>query len=130
MNTDAIVRTAERLNERITDRFDGRGISRLAAELVGIAAETERRVHDLRRPRWWIRVAAVLIVVGGALEYCSEMLSLTNKLAALYAQDSQDGVVLGAVRDVQELAGLLSGRIWQKIVILDTLVATDRPNQP
>jgi hypothetical protein len=55
------------------------------------------------------------------LDYCSELLSLTSKLAALHAQYLNDPVVLGAVNDVQELSLGLSGKIWQKIVILDTV---------
>ena len=55
------------------------------------------------------------------LDYCSEMLSITSKLAALYVQYFNDALVLSAVNDIQSLASGLSGKIWQKIVILDTL---------
>ncbi len=54
------------------------------------------------------------------LDYCSELLSLTSKLAALYVQRFQDEHVLAAVTDVQTLTNGLSGKIWQKIVILET----------
>lgn len=54
------------------------------------------------------------------LDYCSELLSLTSKLAALYVQRFQDEHVLAAVTDVQALTNGLSGKIWQKIVILET----------
>lgn len=60
------------------------------------------------------------VLLGRYLEYCSEMLALTSKLAASYAFDNSDAVVLGAIREIQELVGLLSGKIWQKRVILDT----------
>jgi hypothetical protein len=53
------------------------------------------------------------------LDYCSEMLSLTNKLAALYAQHLPDAVVIDAVNDIEQLTTNLSGKIWQKITILD-----------
>ncbi len=53
------------------------------------------------------------------LEYCTELLSLTSKLAALHAQDLQDPVVLEAVNDVETLTNELSRKIWQKITILD-----------
>jgi len=53
------------------------------------------------------------------LDYCSELLSLTAKLAALHVQVLNDPVVLGAVNDVEALAASLSGKIWQKIMILD-----------
>jgi hypothetical protein len=65
-------------------------------------------------------------------DYCSEMLSLTSKLAALHAQYLNDPVVLNAVNDVESLAGQLSRKIWQKIMLLDTVAArTDgRPVPP
>jgi hypothetical protein len=55
------------------------------------------------------------------LDYCSELLSLTSKLAALHAQHMNDPVVLDAVNDIEVLASNLSNKIWQKIVILDTM---------
>ena len=54
------------------------------------------------------------------LNYCSEMLSLTNKLAALYAQHLPDPVVIEAVNDSEDLTSNLSSKIWQKITIIDT----------
>jgi hypothetical protein len=53
------------------------------------------------------------------LDYCSEMLSLTNKLAALYAQNLPDAVVIDAVNDIEQLTTNLSSKIWQKITILE-----------
>lgn len=55
------------------------------------------------------------------LDYCSEMLSLLGKLAALYAQSLPDPVVVGAVNDIETLANGLSRKIWQKIVMLDDI---------
>lgn len=53
------------------------------------------------------------------LDYCSEMLSLIGKLAALYAQSLPDPVVVAAVNDIETLTNGLSRKIWQKIVMLD-----------
>jgi hypothetical protein len=53
------------------------------------------------------------------LEYCSEMLSLISKLAALHTQHLHDPVVLEAVNDIESLTAALSGKVWQKITILD-----------
>jgi hypothetical protein len=55
------------------------------------------------------------------LDYCSEMLSLSSKLAALHVQYVNDPVVLDAVNDIETLAASLSNKIWQKIMILDQL---------
>jgi len=52
------------------------------------------------------------------LDYCSEMLSLTGKLAALYMQNMRDPVIIDAVTEIEELTTNLSRKIWQKIMIL------------
>jgi hypothetical protein len=54
------------------------------------------------------------------LDYCSEALSLTGKLAALYVQEFDDPVALAAVNEVEELTTGLSRKIWQKLMILYT----------
>jgi len=55
------------------------------------------------------------------LDYCSEMLSLTAKVAALYAQTSTDTTVINAVNDLERLTANLSQKIWQKITIVERL---------
>lgn len=66
------------------------------------------------------------------LDYCSEMLSLSAKVAALYAQSFPDAVVVDAVSDIERLTTNLSQKIWQKIMILDSQMAAaangDVPN--
>ena len=56
------------------------------------------------------------------LDYCSEMLSLTGKLAALYIRDLDDSVVLQSVTEIENLTTALSQKIWQKIMILNESV--------
>ncbi|MFE3998823.1 hypothetical protein ACFX43_08505 [Nocardioides sp. YIM B13467] len=55
------------------------------------------------------------------LEYCSELLSLVGKTAALCAEDSQDNVVLDTVSTVEGLTVDLSRKIWQKIQVVGEL---------
>ena len=221
-----IIETADRLEQRITERFAGSGLSRVAAELHRVAGETERMTERLRRPIWPLRVATVVSVVAlvgfaiwlGSLllrvslavnnlsdllqgldaglneviffslaifflvsieqrvkrrwalralhrlrsivhivdmhqltkdperiveaerradtpssprrtltrwelsrylDYCSEMLALNSKLAALYAQNLDDPVVLAAVDEVETLTTGLCAKIWQKLVIVN-----------
>ena len=57
--------------------------------------------------------------LGRYLDYCSELLSLTSKIAALFVQRFDDPVVLAAVNEIETLATGLSGKIWQKITLLD-----------
>ena len=52
------------------------------------------------------------------LDYCSEMLSLMGKRAALYIQGFHDPVATAAVDDIENLTTGLAAKIWQKIMIL------------
>ncbi|QDT38824.1 hypothetical protein [Stratiformator vulcanicus] len=54
------------------------------------------------------------------LDYCSEMLSLIGKNAALYAQGFNDAQTVAAVNDIESLTSGMSRKIWQKIMILNT----------
>src|SRR5262249_56159010 len=66
------------------------------------------------------------------LDYCSEMQSLTGKLAALYAQNLPDTVVIDAVNDIEELTTNFSRKIGQKISILEAydVGGTPRTHRP
>jgi hypothetical protein len=64
------------------------------------------------------------------LDYCSEMLSLVGKLAALYVQSTNDSVVLQAVNDIETLTNGISRKIWQKIMILDNDLTIAARNPP
>jgi len=55
------------------------------------------------------------------LDYCSDLLALISKVAALYVQDFPDTVLLDAVDDVEDLTSGLARKIWQKISILENL---------
>jgi hypothetical protein len=63
------------------------------------------------------------------LDYCSEMLSLAGKIAALYIQRFDDPVALAAVNEVEALTTGLSRKIWQKLMILYSL-GPDRTSLP
>jgi hypothetical protein len=53
------------------------------------------------------------------LDYCSELLALTGKLAALYSQAVPDEGVAQAVTDIELLGASLSRKIWQKISLIE-----------
>jgi hypothetical protein len=61
------------------------------------------------------------------LDYCSEMLSLTAKVAVLYAQSFPDPVVTEAVNDIERTSASLSQKIWQKINIMERSLDKRRP---
>lgn len=57
------------------------------------------------------------------LDYCSDLLALISKIAALYVQNFDDPVTLAAVNEVETLTNGLSRKIYQKIIILDRIIA-------
>ena len=59
------------------------------------------------------------------LDYCSELLSLTAKAAALCAEESTDALVLDTVSEIESMTTGMSRKIWQKISLLH-----DKPHQP
>lgn len=61
------------------------------------------------------------------LDYCSELLSITSKIAALYIQRFSDGVVLAAVSDVETLCDGLSRKVWQKMTIAEEISERQNP---
>ncbi|WP_237607423.1 hypothetical protein [Roseimaritima sediminicola] len=58
------------------------------------------------------------LLLNRYLDYCSEMLSLTGKVAALYVQRFDDPVSLAAVSEIEQLTTGMSSKIWQKIINL------------
>lgn len=67
------------------------------------------------------RTQMTIFELSRYLDYCSEMLSVIGKVAALYVQDFDDQVALTAVNEIETLASGLSHKIWQKIMIIHQL---------
>ena len=93
-------------------------------------------MHQLTKdPEWLLargqdtgarpRPAADAFELTRYLDYCSEMLSLTGKVAALYVQRFQDPVALDAVNEVENLTTGLSRKIWQKLTVLYAMPPVD-----
>jgi hypothetical protein len=115
---------------RIEERLKRRGALRALHELRSIIHVID--MHQLTKDP-----SAVVSVRGGTpssparalnrfevtryLDYCSEMLSLTSKVAVLFAQGFPDPEITEAVSDIERIAAGLSQKIWQKIMILESL---------
>jgi hypothetical protein len=56
--------------------------------------------------------------LGRYLDYCSELLSLASKLAALFVQHFADSAVQATVNEIEALATGTSSKVWQKITLL------------
>jgi hypothetical protein len=59
--------------------------------------------------------------IGQYLNFSTELLALVSKIGQLYVQDFPDPVAVAAVDQFENLATGLSGKIWQKIMILDQI---------
>jgi hypothetical protein len=62
------------------------------------------------------------------LDYCSDLLAVIGKIAAVYVENFTDPVTLAAVTEVENLTNGLSRKIWQKIMILDSALARRQSN--
>ncbi|HVX36839.1 MAG TPA: hypothetical protein VHC71_11545 [Hyphomicrobium sp.] len=189
LDANKIVETLKRLEQRISERFPGSGLSCVCAELIAVAKQTSERIELVARPNWTLRTLLVVLVGGAAffistletrwkrartlsaphelrsivhvidmhqltkdpssmgaartsnspsrdltpfslmryLDYCSEMLSMTAKCAALYAKSLSDAVVVDTVGDIERLTSELSSKIWQKITMVQSLEDRDMP---
>jgi len=94
LDADRLTEAVRQLEARVSERFPGTGLASVADQLRA--------------------------TLSRYLDYCSEMLSLTGKIAALYVQTYDDGVALAAVNEVEGLTTGLSRKIWQKLMILET----------
>jgi hypothetical protein len=56
------------------------------------------------------------------LDYCAEMMSLTAKVAVLFAQSLPDPVVTDAVSDIERIASGMAQKVWQKITLLESAI--------
>lgn len=52
------------------------------------------------------------------LDYCTEMLSLTSQIAALYGDGFDDSEALEAVTEIEQITVGLQGKIWQKQTLI------------
>jgi len=61
-----IIKTLERLERRVSERFPGSGLGRVCAELTAITRQSEARAKEIAAPIRWLR-ALIVIVLGGGL---------------------------------------------------------------
>ncbi len=83
-----------------------------------LTKDPERELSQPEETEASVRPTLTPSDLGRYLDYCSELLSLVSKNAALYAQVSTDSVVLDTVSEIEALTNGLSRKVWQKISIL------------
>ncbi len=104
-----------------------RGIQKLRS-IAHIIDMHQLRKDPARQSEGWAdtpsspRPTLTVLELQRYLDYCSEMLSLTAKLAVLITEHFDDPRVLASVNEVELLTTGLSRKIWQKLMILDSAV--------
>jgi hypothetical protein len=67
------------------------------------------------------------IQMAAYLDYCSELLSLVAKTAAVYAERSTDPAVLATISDIENLTNGMARKIWQKLSLVPGVGARPVP---
>jgi hypothetical protein len=76
------------------------------------------------------QTTTTLFELSRYLHYCSELLVIVSKIAALYVQDFPDRDAVSAVDQVERLCSGLSQKIWQKIMVLEEIIEESASSQP
>ena len=61
-----IVETANRLHDRVAERFPGSGLAAVAADVVRVTAVAVRRARAVERPYWALNLLVIGVIVAGA----------------------------------------------------------------
>lgn len=83
-----------------------------------LTKDPERFNASFRPTRRSVEVNLSATDMASYLDYCSEMLSLVGKTAALYAEHTTDPAVLATIADIEDLTTGMSRKIWQKVALL------------
>jgi hypothetical protein len=67
VSPDGLIRSTERLQRRVDERFPGRGISRVCSELLEVTHAAKTRAAEIVQPFWWLRVL-VLVLIFAVIE--------------------------------------------------------------
>ncbi len=123
----AVRATVDRLHGRIEARFPGRNLRRLhrlrslahVIDMHQLTKDPERLRPSFRPTTQTVDVDLDADDLAAYLDYCTELLSLVAKSAALCAEESTDSVVLDTVSTIESVTGGMQTKIWQKIATLD-----------
>lgn len=83
-----------------------------------LTKDPDRLREDFRPTSETLDVDLTAPELSHYLDYCSEMLSLVSKTAALFAEHSTDNTVLQSVEAIESMTTGMSRKIWQKIALL------------
>jgi hypothetical protein len=80
-----------------------------------LTKDPERFATAFRPTSETVEVGLSPMQMANYLDYCSELLSLVSKTAAVYAERSTDPAVLATISDIENLTNGMARKIWQKL---------------
>ncbi|MGC3993709.1 MAG: hypothetical protein QM779_06340 [Propionicimonas sp.] len=83
-----------------------------------LTKDPERFASAFRPTAQTVEVGLSPIDMASYLDYCSELLALVAKTAAVYAERTTDPAVLATISDIENLTSGMARKIWQKLGLL------------
>lgn len=107
LDATRIERTIQKLHKRIDERFPGRGLSKLCAQLLEIAQEDNRRRRWHKKPNIWIRLTVAAVLGLGVFIAVQALLSLMHLKVEAEAMNALQGA-----EAIVNIVALLGAAIW------------------
>ena len=83
-----------------------------------LTKDPDRLREDFKPTSETVQVGLDASQLANYLDYCSELLSLVSKTAALFAERTTDDTVLTTIEGLENMTTGMSRKIWQKIALL------------
>ena len=93
-----------------------------------LTKDPERFADAFRPTAQTVEVGLSPIAMASYLDYCSELLALVAKTAAVYAERSTDPAVLATISDIENLTNGMARKIWQKLGLVPGVGARPAPS--
>ena len=115
----------------LPDRFQRHGdldtLQRLRSlahvvDMYQLTKNPERLRPDFAATSATLPLGMTAIELANYLDYCSELLSMVGKTAALFGEHTDDRTTLATIAGIEDLTNNLSGKIWTKISLLPSAV--------
>ncbi|MFT4296648.1 MAG: hypothetical protein QM582_14675 [Micropruina sp.] len=115
------------LPERLQRHGDLATLQRLRSlahvvDMHQLTKDPERLRPDFHTTTATVPLRMTSIELANYLDYCSELLSMVGKTAALFGEDTDDRTTLSTIAGIEDLTNQLSVKIWTKISLLPSAV--------
>ncbi len=84
LDPEAILKQTEQLHLRISERFPGRGLAQVSAEVAQVAREAKARAAWIATPNWWLRIGIGLLILVIALILISAVGSIRFEVDRIF----------------------------------------------